>query len=354
MGQHVFTTTFVNVRQSPGYVNKEADDVIEEAPIGTEVIIFGGPQSADSLVWWQIRYTNKDSKSIAGWIAEADAKGQALLSETKPPAPQPAAPATAKTFQVGHEVVNAFTDKVNVRRSPGFQGKAADDLLAQTSARRSDDHHRRSAKRRRPDLVGNQEHCHRSKRHRLGGRGRHKGRAPADSVTWKDKIRLGKPFEGTWKVTQLFADRPEVYKVFSYDGVALRGHNGIDFGMPTGTHLLATDDGEVLRADFDAKGYGYFVLLKHAWGELIYGHMKSVGVKVGDKVKRGAVLGPSNNTGNSSGPHLHFGIRIYPCKRSDGWGGHCDPVPFMNPDDLIIPDSIRSIGAGGPTGNGAG
>ena len=146
-------------------------------------------------------------------------------------------------------------------------------------------------------------------------------------------------------MTQLYADRPEVYKVFSYDGVALRGHNGVNFGMPTGTHLLATDDGEVLRADFDAKGFGYFVLLKHAWGKSVYGHMKSVGVKVGEKVKRGDVLGPSNNTGNSSGPHLHFGIRIYACKRGDGWGGYCDPVPFMNPDDLIIPDSVRSIRA---------
>ena len=131
LGQHVFTTTFVNVRQSPGYVDKDAADVIEEAPIGTEAIIFSGPQSANSLVWWQIRYTNKDRKSIAGWFAETDAKNQALLSETKPPAPQPVPPVTAKTFQVGHKVVNAFTDKLNVRRSAGFQGKAADDLAAQ-------------------------------------------------------------------------------------------------------------------------------------------------------------------------------------------------------------------------------
>lgn len=345
LGQHVFTTAFVNVRRSPGYVNKNATDVIEETPIGTEVIIYGGPRGADNLVWWQSRYTSKDSKSIAGWIAETDAKGQALLSETKPPAPQPVAPMTAKTFQVGHEVVNAFTDKVNVRRSAGFQGKAADDLLAQMPPGAA------------MTITGGPQNTDGLTWWEI--RSTATGQSVAGWVaeigtkgerllilsSWKDKIRLGKPFEGTWKVTQLFADRPQVYKVFSYDGVALRGHNGVDFGLATGTHLLATDDGEVLRADFDAKGYGYFVLLKHAWGESVYGHMKSVGVKVGDKVKRGAVLGPSNNTGNSSGPHLHFGIRIYPCKRSDGWGGYCDPVPFMNPDDLIIPDNIRSIRA---------
>ena len=76
----------MNVRQSPGYVNKDAGDVVEEAPLGTEVMIFGGPQSADNLIWWQIRYINKERKSITGWIAETDAKSQALLSETKPPA----------------------------------------------------------------------------------------------------------------------------------------------------------------------------------------------------------------------------------------------------------------------------
>ncbi len=127
-------------------------------------------------------------------------------------------------------------------------------------------------------------------------------------------IRLGKPFEGTGTVTQLFADRPEVYKVFSYDGVPLRGHNGVDFGLPTGTSLLATDDGEVLRADFDAKGYGYYVLLKHAWGKSVYGHMKSVGVKVGDKVKRGAVLGPVEQHGQQQRPapalrHSHLSMQ---------------------------------------------
>ena len=289
---------------------------------------------------------NKESKSISGWIAEADPKGQALLSETKP-APQPAVP-TAKTFQAGHEVVNAFTDKVNIRRSAGFQGKAADDVLAKLppGAQMTI-----SAGPKNADGLTWWEITGTVNGQAVNGWVAEvgtKGERLLILSQWKDKIRLGKPFEGTWRVTQLFADRPEVYKVFSYDGVALRGHNGIDFGLVTGTNLLATDEGEVLRADFDAKGYGYYVLLKHAWGKSVYGHMKSVGVKVGDLVKRGQVLGPSNNTGNSSGPHLHFGIRINPYKRGDGWGGHCDPVPFMNPDDLIIPDSIRSVRAARP------
>ena len=86
-------------------------------------------------------------------------------------------------------------------------------------------------------------------------------------------------------------------------------------------------------------------MLKHAWGESVYAHMERVGVKEGDKVKRGACARATDNTGNSSGPHLHFGMRIYPNKRGDGWGGYYDPMPFMNPADVIIPDSIRSIRA---------
>ena len=158
------------------------------------------------------------------------------------------------------------------------------------------------------------------------------------------KINLGKPFEGNWRVTQLMADRPEVYKKFSYDGVPLRGHNGVDFGTPNGTKLLATDDGEVVQVGFEANGFGNFAKLKHEWGESVYAHMEKVGVKEKDQVKRGDVLGLSDNTGNSSGPHLRFGVRILPNKRGDGWGGYHDPIPFMNPADVIIPDSIRTVG----------
>ena len=135
--------------------------------------------------------------------------------------------------------------------------------------------------------------------------------------------------------------RSEFYRQFSYDGVPLRGHNGIDFGIPNGTNILAASDGEVAQVGFEAKGFGYYVKLVHPWGESLYAHLKSVHVKEGIPVARGELLGPSNNTGNSSGPHLHFGIRVLPFRRGDGWGGCCDPAPFMNPADLIIPDSIR-------------
>ena len=128
------------------------------------------------------------------------------------------------------------------------------------------------------------------------------------------------------------------------DGVRLRGHNGVDFGTPNGTKLLATDDGEVVQVGYEANGFGHFAKLSHLWGDSVYAHMEKVDVKEGDKVKRGDVLGSSDNTGNSSGPHLHFGVRILPNRRGDGWGGYADPIPFMNPADVIIPDGIRAVG----------
>ena len=114
-----------------------------------------------------------------------------------------------------------------------------------------------------------------------------------------------------------------------------KGHNGLDFGCPTGTRLLAADSGEVIRVDYEAGGFGHHVLLRHRWGESLYAHMNRVTVSVGQTLDRGAAIGESGNTGAGTGPHLHFGIRITPYRRTDGWGGFTDPQPFMNESDLV-------------------
>lgn len=137
------------------------------------------------------------------------------------------------------------------------------------------------------------------------------------------------PFNGAFRMSQRFGGNAAFYSQFSYDGVPLKGHNGLDYAMPNGVEIVAVDDGEVLETGFEANGFGNYVKLKHRWGESLYAHLQSSKAKEADAVKAGDVIGISDNTGASSGPHLHFGIRINPYSRRDGWGGFCDPEPYL-------------------------
>ena len=89
-------------------------------------------------------------------------------------------------------------------------------------------------------------------------------------------------------------------------------HTGVDFAVPTGTNILAVDDGVIVRANW-GKAYGTQIIQrvrlhsKKRW--VIYAHLSKSLVKSGDTVKKGQHIGESGNTGNSSGPHLHFEVR---------------------------------------------
>ncbi len=134
------------------------------------------------------------------------------------------------------------------------------------------------------------------------------------------------------RVTQGFGEHPEWYARFSYDGVPLKGHNGIDFGVPSGSQVQAVDDGSVLENTFDPNGFGYYFRLRHDWGESLYAHLTQPAagaLTTGQPVRAGQALALSDNTGFSTGPHLHFGIRINPYRRDDGWGGFSDPAPCL-------------------------
>lgn len=142
--------------------------------------------------------------------------------------------------------------------------------------------------------------------------------------------RLRWPVPESTPISQRFGERPEYYKQYSVDGVPLRGHNGLDFAVVVGTPVWATDAGTVVEiGDEGGAGYGRYVKLAHAWGESIYAHGKLVLVSLGDVVTAGEVIMWSGNTGNSSGPHLHFAIRVKPYRRNDGWGGYSDPLPYL-------------------------
>ncbi len=87
-------------------------------------------------------------------------------------------------------------------------------------------------------------------------------------------------------------------------------HEGLDVGGDPGTPIIAPADGVVTFAG-TKPGFGNFVQIDHGYGvETIYAHAKTIEVKKGQRVKRGDDLATVGNTGNSTGPHLHYEIRV--------------------------------------------
>lgn len=123
------------------------------------------------------------------------------------------------------------------------------------------------------------------------------------------------PFKGSYPITQRFGQNLNNY----YQADGLKGHQGIDFGCPNGTPVYSSVNGTVIATSTDLlKGWGVAVLStdkfqyknKECFLDTIYWHLKenSLVVKIGDVVKAGDLLGLSNNTGRTTGPHLHFSI----------------------------------------------
>lgn len=156
-----------------------------------------------------------------------------------------------------------------------------------------------------------------------------------------DKISLHHPVVDPQyrRVTQPFGARPEYYSQFKIDGVPLKGHEGIDFGTPVGSLIQAVYDGTVVEsADQGGVGYGRYIKLSHSWGESVYAHLEYQMVRVGETVSGGEIIARSGATGNVTGAHLHFGLRISPFNRKDGWGGYTDPAPFLSdsPKEALV------------------
>ncbi len=87
-------------------------------------------------------------------------------------------------------------------------------------------------------------------------------------------------------------------------------HAGLDFAAPQGTPIYATANGTVEVAGNTGNGYGNHVVINHGYGYgTLYGHMFKVKAKVGQKVKRGEVIGYVGSTGKSTGPHCHYEVR---------------------------------------------
>jgi hypothetical protein len=121
-------------------------------------------------------------------------------------------------------------------------------------------------------------------------------------------------------------------------------HEGLDIGVQSGTPIYAISDGDVAWVDFEKNGYGNYVRVwhKHLKVHSFVGHCSVIIVKQGDKVKKGQLLGYSGNTGNSTGNHTHWEIRMadssgaYLPNVSLFSNGRVDPLTYLYALDSVF------------------
>lgn len=341
VGRSVRTLEAVRLRRTPGYFDKADSDTVSILPSGTVATISSGPVQEDGLTWWLVD-TRVNNQPLRGWLAQTTPAGAALIALTD----TSFTPPNNGAFAPGDLIVTQ--SDVWVRQTPGTSNKPDSDKMGAFRNRTT------------LNVIEGPRSADGLTWWRVGGI-----TTTGEAVGWSaesvgETQLLGQPAKlpGTdipnrannaflnpptaqpFGISQLWGENPDFYKQFKYNGVPLLGHNGIDFLTPTGTPLFAVDAGSVIVAGQDSAGFGNYVMLQHPWGQSIYAHMDRVDVSSGQAVSRGMSLGTSGNTGASSGPHLHFAIRINPFNPGDGWGGFSDPLPYLPPEFVILPSWV--------------
>jgi murein DD-endopeptidase MepM/ murein hydrolase activator NlpD len=154
----------------------------------------------------------------------------------------------------------------------------------------------------------------------IGLRGGVPGEAPG-SPGHSQRTRLIWPLPAA-SVSQIFGPTDLAFEP-AYGGYA-HFHTGIDLVEPLGSAVLAADDGVVAVVAGGSTGYGNYVVVAHAGGlTTLYGHLLAASVSPGQRVAQGQPVGLEGSTGNSTGPHLHFEVRVA--------GVPLDPTPFLPP-----------------------
>ena len=131
-------------------------------------------------------------------------------------------------------------------------------------------------------------------------------------------ITFRQPFKGEYPITQSYGEK-----------ITSAFHTGIDYGCPVGTEILASAGGTVMFAGWDSTGYGLCVIIRHQPDKAtLYAHLRKIYVGTLEKVMQGQPVGLSGDSGNVTGPHLHFEARY----RWDDYKSHFDPMklPLMS------------------------
>jgi murein DD-endopeptidase MepM/ murein hydrolase activator NlpD len=157
----------------------------------------------------------------------------------------------------------------------------------------------------------------------------------ADRALWRAgnsqsvlvRLPLGRPLSAEHDITSSFGTRLDPFT----RGLAM--HSGIDFRAVSGTPVRATAPGKVVEAGYNG-GYGRMVEIDHGNGlSSRYAHLSGIVVNEGDPIRKGQVIGTVGSTGRSTGPHLHYEIRI----DEDA----TDPMRFLRASRLMAADATE-------------
>ncbi len=137
---------------------------------------------------------------------------------------------------------------------------------------------------------------------------------------FEDKRSLYASTPSVWPVRG-WVTSPFGNRTSPFSGI-LKFHEGMDIAAQTGTPVMAPADGVVVKSGFGT-GYGNMVEISHGYGlRTIYAHNSRLNVKAGQRVKRGEVISYVGDTGSSTGPHLHYEVKVN--------GLSVNPVKYLN------------------------
>jgi murein DD-endopeptidase MepM/ murein hydrolase activator NlpD len=148
-------------------------------------------------------------------------------------------------------------------------------------------------------------------------------------------------FNGKDKISQKFGET-----IIDYSKWGLKGHNGIDIWGAIGLPIMSVADGTLKKIGHESDGFGNYIVLDHGEYTSLYAHLSEIMINtIGQKVMAGEVIGKMGSTGNSTGPHLHFGLRLASgYDVNNGYGGYENPLPYLidsiNETEVVAPIKV--------------